>query len=225
MKILLNILSVFISSGSAFAAVYHDIDTTIPLKCTLSSTNQNRIVVAEGRIRKAIFLDERIAVQTEEESGQAFIYPLDFIEKPITVSIVTEKGLVQDLEIKFADRSSEVVILKEKKLEELESSQNTSQDVSKIIETILDGAIPPGYVYLEGMGEKLFIRKKVIAALIARFEGEKETIYFYRIANKSRKQICLNEGEFNLSDATWTYLDKRELRRKEETFVLISVKR
>ena len=56
-----------------YAIVEQTIDTTKPMKCVLSRTHQNRIMIKNGIVKKLIYPAGTFSVRMEEESGQAFL--------------------------------------------------------------------------------------------------------------------------------------------------------
>lgn len=217
--------TLFLSPYCVSAAIFHDIDTTTPLKCTLSSSHQNRVIASGGRIAKAIFPDNRISVQIEDESGQIFIYALGPIANETTVSVVTENGYVQDLEIRFEDKSSEVVILNEPNEKCKDESPNQMQAVPILIDEILQGNIPKGYCCFRENGENRKIRKGIVVETLARFEGESDIIYLYKVINRMRSSVCIHEQQLSLPCGLWVFLERNSICPKEETIAIVAVKR
>jgi TraK protein len=201
------------------AVVFHEIDTTLPAKCSFSNTNQNRIVVENGRIEKVIFTDDSITVRMEEESGQAFVCAFKPITIETVVSVVTDKGEVQDLEISFEKRSSEVVVLKSSK-----SKKNTIEDrnIVKIIDQILSGQTPDGYCCKEGRGDWYCIENGFKASTIAEFESSRDMIRMVTIINASKNENRLSESQLGSLDTQWVYLIKKTLSCQERTIALVS---
>lgn len=209
-------------------AIYHDIDTTTPLKCTLSSQHQNRIVVSEGRVGKVIFPDARISVQMEEDSGQIFVYALEDIVNETTISVITDTGLVQDLEVSFAEKSSEVVILREVLLSDCCAEESTRRlfSISCQVRDILNGVTPKGYVCFEGGRDVREICSGVFTEKLAIFEGQLETLYLYRVINYSGSCVCLHETQLDPNGASaWIFLENNSLNPKGDTLAIVASKR
>ena len=81
----------------------------------------------------------------EEESGQVFVYTLEPIPDVLTLSVITNCG-VQDLEISFESRSSEVVILENpddicETSNSMKSPKEQMNNINEIIESILRGSV------------------------------------------------------------------------------------
>jgi hypothetical protein len=208
------------------AVIFHEIDTTRPLRCTFSLEHQNRVMVNGGRIQKAIFPDGRISVQMEDESGQIFVYPLNNFQRETTLSVVTENGFVQDLEIKFEVQSTEVVILNEpgEVCDESNEKEIEAAKIENSIRKILNGETPEGFVAFEDFRGETKSMICLDVKRIARFEGDRQTLYLYLIMNKGLKHICLHEQTLS-STANWIYLAQNNLQPKEEIVAIVSVNR
>ena len=217
------------SMYSMFASVFHDIDTTQPLKCTFSLSQHNRVMVVNGRVLKIISPDERLSIRMEEESGQAFIYVLEPILKPTTLSVVTKNGFVQDLEVAFEDKSLEVVILKEPTPTKEEKTkcgrpENWLEEASNNIQTIIAGNIPEGYEYRQ-MDYTKQLKLGITATTVKRFENDLEIIYVYDLKNscKGTKSLCEKELEFE--GVQWVYLNNHRLKVGETVLGMVSVRK
>lgn len=221
-KILLGLFGMMLNIlPSLEGAVFSKIDTTVPLKCVFSNEHQNRIIVDKGRIEKVIFTDDALAVRLEEESGQVFVYLTHPKGKEIVLSVVTESGIVQDLEICFEEKSSEIVILQKP---ESQKALCQPHDIEQIIETILAGQSPKGYCCFDG-GESRMVQSQIFLNAIARFEGNQEIINLFRIENKAAYRSCLIEQELCSPSTNWVYLVKRELSPHEETIAIVAESR
>lgn len=93
------ILTLILSAASLSAAIYHPIDTTQTLRCCFSISQHNRVLIDKGRIKKIIFPEEKLHVRMEETSGQVFIQAKTSLQERVVVSIISQTGIVQDVEI------------------------------------------------------------------------------------------------------------------------------
>lgn len=83
------------------------------LKALISSDSMNRLAVANDRITQIFGDSETYEVQTEESTGQIFLKPTaENGTKPLSVTIITENGLTQDLTLEPAVREAVTLILK-----------------------------------------------------------------------------------------------------------------
>ena len=215
----ITLLGVISSSGILSGAIFHQIDTTTSLKCKFSSIHQNRVVVDGGRVEKVVFTDDSIAIRMEEESGQAFICAVAPIYREIVVSFVTDKGLVQDLEIHFEDRSPEVVVLRES---DSRDQKYAYRDMWSLLEKILSGHTPDGFCCVEDIGEQQTICLGIDLDPITSFIGCCETIRLMRVINTKRCENQIFECDLCSPATQWVFLVKNDLTPFEETIAVIS---
>ncbi len=139
------------------AAQNIELDSTNLLKCTLSSRHHNRVFVDGQRIKKVIYPEGDISIRMEEDSGQIFVQAMVDEPSETTVTIITNCGVVQDLELSFSDKASEILILREKAEEkscdfsgviamDCGDEVNAIQDA---IEKMITGKIPEEYIPVE----------------------------------------------------------------------------
>lgn len=100
---------IFLGMSNVYGLVTSDIDDTRKLKVTLSAKDTNRITIDNSRIAQVFGIEELMAIQFDEENGQCFVKAKTNPGHPVTLTLITEEGETQDLEITFADQSSEVV--------------------------------------------------------------------------------------------------------------------
>lgn len=228
--VVLFTLGCFITDAQA--ALYLDIDMSNILRCTLSSRHHNRIVVDGKRIKKVIYPEGAIAIRVEEQSGQIFVQPM--IEAPpnTTVSIVTNDGLVQDLELNFEDKTSEIVILQTCSTENFSCeseefpfrNENFPLDsIQALINSILNGSVPEEYTVVEAEEIDCMVNRGVSLKSLSKLIGSNHTIYIIGIENQSSRRKILKEQEINILQGDWIFIENRELHSKEKTIALIGV--
>lgn len=206
-------------------AIFHDIDTTTPLPCTLSSTHQNRILVSEGRIAKVIFPEGSLSIQMEEESGQAFVCAVASLPGSTTLTVVTDRGLVQDIEAQFEDGPSQVVILREEHKTPLsEHRPGPWAKTNTLLDQLLKGKVPKGYCRFS-LRSRMSIDHGLFMDTLASFEGAKDTLYLYKIKNTKRHTVQLQERCLSAPGSLWVYLEKHTLDPGEETWAVQALKR
>jgi len=204
------------------ATIYCDLDTTSLIKCTFSAKHHNRIILNRGSIIKVIFSETDVSIRLEEESGQVFVQSLTFKPWPTTLSVVTEEGLVQDIEISFMDQSSEILILNipEECDKVCDNGNAFDQDIASTLEDILKGRAPTGYRSFEMSCVSNVVKNGVKAEKKAKFVGPNNTLYFWEIQNFSCFKKTIYECELATEGTLWVYLAKNCLRRNEKTFAI-----
>lgn len=230
MKKMIWLSLIHLYAFSLSAVTFHTLDTTSPLQCYLSARFQNRIMHQEQRIQKIISSDqERLSIQMEEATGQAFIYLRDPQLKETSISVISDCGTVQDIHIHFIERLSEVIILQTpeeialKSIEE-DSAQTVFEDTKlQLVQEILSGTIPEGYrpctmiknTYRPKRGIELTLHKKL--------EGPCEWIYVYQVVNTLRQTQELLECELEAKEFQWIFLQNNTLAPKQKSLAIISV--
>lgn len=204
-------------------AIFYQIDTTMPLKCTFSSLYQNRVAVDKGRVEKAIYCEDMIDVRLEEESGQAFVYCTGPTAKETVLSIVTDKGQVQDIELTFEEQSTEVVILQNPS--KTSNYSPHSQEISTIINEVLCGRAPKGFCCFTSNLQQQELCGVFLLDPIATFEGLHQSLHLLRIVNNGRCENYINEVEINLPSTLWVYLVKHDLLPQEETLAIVAIRK
>lgn len=83
------------------------------LEAHIATDVMNRLAVANDRIINVFGDDGAFVAQTDEHTGQVFIKPTsDNQQKPLSITIITENGLTQDLTLHPDQPSASSVILK-----------------------------------------------------------------------------------------------------------------
>ena len=83
------------------------------LNAAISKDSMNRITVANDRITHVFGDEESYVLQTEEHSGQIFLKPTaDNGNKPLSLTLMTENGLTQDLTLEPTQKGATTLILK-----------------------------------------------------------------------------------------------------------------
>lgn len=208
------------------------IDTTVLLRSTLSSRHHNRISFENKRIRKVFYPEGAILIRIEEDSGQIFVQAL--IDQPpvTTISLVTNDGIIQDLELSFSDKSSEILILKESKGECCQEGvticsycvfQDKQMRIQDVVDQVLAGYAPEEYLSMDDNGDSFCIKKGIILRRSSVLIGPLDTVYIMTVENRSYRCQRLQECELNVLGGEWVYLDKPILNSGEKALVMIGV--
>lgn len=218
--------------ASTEAAQNIEIDSTNLLRCTLSSRHHNRISVDGQRIKKVIYPEGDVSIRMEEDSGQIFVQAMVDFPSETTATIITNCGVVQDLEFSFADKASEILILREKIDEEnVDFSGLIAMDcgdeinaIQDVIEKMLSGTILEEYIPVEDRQICCRIKREVILKSSMRLVGPLYTIYVLTLENKGRRLEKIHEREINFVAGEWIFIEKNELDRGDKALVLMGVK-
>ena len=148
------------NSGCSYGLVTADIDDTQKLKVTLSAKDTNRITIDNSRI--AVFgVEELMAIQFDEENGQCFVKAKTNPGHPVTLTLITEEGETQDLEVTFADVPSELVRLHSlkkalKPLSEVvgDDEENGHAEAIELMKQLVRQQVPKGFTVM-GLDRKI----------------------------------------------------------------------
>ena len=93
---------------------------------SISCDSMNRIAFANDRISQVFGDEEAYTMQVDENGGQIFLKPTEANgEKPIALTVTTENGVVQDLELLPKKMSTATIILKGEKSSHTQSSHDS----------------------------------------------------------------------------------------------------
>jgi hypothetical protein len=187
-------------------------------------------MIENARIKKLVATEcERLSIQIEEMTGQAFIYARDPSVKETSVSVVSETGVIQDIHICFMERMPEVIVLQDPEaidcqICELANEQLEQTDVLNRVEEILNGKIPANYLPCSITASKWIPKKGIELELKSKLEGPVDTIYIYQATNILKQQQTLLECELECEGSAWVYLETNTLNPKQKIFSIVAVK-
>lgn len=111
-QIFVSIL-IFLGYADVFGTTSLSIDPTQRIKSKISKDTMNRITVTNDRITQVFGDNEAYEIQTEEGTGQVFIKPTpDNGVKPLSITIITENNITQDLLLEPIQKEASTLILK-----------------------------------------------------------------------------------------------------------------
>jgi hypothetical protein len=222
------VLALFLCVTPLSGAILYEIDTKKPLCCSFSNKHHNRILIEEGRVKKIMFPEEKLFIRMEDVSGQVFVQAKYQLQEPTVVSVITQEGLVQDIEITFSDCPSQVVVLKDgvsakgqPLCEPVASSCCSSIDCS--IACLLKGKMPSGYVSMPFRRSVFSPKLGITAKLVGKLQGNAETLCIYEIVNSNFWSRKIFEKEIACRGALWVFLEKKCLASKEKIMGIVAV--
>lgn len=207
-----------------YALVVKTIDELRPLQVTFSDRSFNRIAVESGGIKKIIAPEELFDIQIDEITSQAFISIKENFDQPIAISVITDAGFVQDIEIVANDRPMEMILLKEPRQKERLDVSSPREAAVKILQSLEKGQLPLGYasVHLQSEDQREANNLNLKLTPIRAVEGPFDQVTFYSLVNISTTKIQLREPIFALPGDHWIYLPKESLEPNEQTTLIIS---
>ena len=119
MKKMLKQVTVFLVLGWGLSPVMATTSTVLTmspekrLKATIAQDSMNRLTVENDRITQVFGDEESYILQAEEHTGQIFLKPTaDNGDKPLSLTLMTENGLTQDLTLELTQKGATTLILK-----------------------------------------------------------------------------------------------------------------
>lgn len=215
-----------LSYTSAYALIEHPINEKKTIPVSLSTVSHNRISIEKGSVEK-IFGDETcFSISIDRTTGNAFVNLSKTLTDPMTLTVVTSSGLIQDLSVTSSDKPSEHLILKEseEKIDELTSTTSDFHGHTiDFLNKILEGKIPLGYGQRPLQpDERLSLPHPLSSTPIEAFEGPYEHIIVYKIKNTGKDSVVMSADSLKKGRVLWVFLNAHELKPKEELLCIIS---
>lgn len=220
-------LILLILFSSVEALVEEQINEKKPISIHFSITSHNRISVERGGVEKIFGDESSFNIAIDRATGNAFVNLTRPILEPLTLTVVTRSGLIQDLSITSGEKPSEHLILKEVDEDRMETSSissNAHKPTVDFLNRILEGKIPIGY------GERPLEEDDVLklphplsASAITAFEGPFEHIVVYKIKNRGKGSIVMNADTIKTAQTSWVFLSSNELNAKKALLCIIAI--
>ncbi|MFB5616679.1 MAG: type-F conjugative transfer system secretin TraK, partial [Nitrosopumilus sp.] len=162
------------------------------LTVVFSSEHHNRIIVEGGRVAKIIFPKGYLDVEIEQVCGNVYISSNNITPQNVTVSLITENGYCQDIQISFSNKPSEIFVLSEKEGSGITPSTNKGDEVGKVVKALINGCVPEGYYFRDTSKKNISSSKGLCKQFVSLLEGSRDRIYIFKITNTKK---CLREIE------------------------------
>jgi type-F conjugative transfer system secretin TraK len=207
------------NSSCSYGLVKADIDDTQKLKVTLSAKDTNRITIDNSRIAQVFGVEELMAIQFDEENGQCFVKAKTNPGHPVTLTLITEEGETQDLEVTFADVPSEVVRLHslKKDLKPLSDvvgndEENVHAEAIELMKHLVRQQVPKGFSVSDLPGTKERVLKNgCTLQTLKRLTGRGWEIWLGNVKNPTEALIRLKESAFASEQDIAVYVSQGEL--------------
>lgn len=216
-----------------YGLVTAEIDETQKLKVTFSQRDTNRISIDNSRISQVFGVEELMAIQFDEENGQCFVKAKTNPGHPVTLTLITEEGETQDLEITFADQSSEVVRLHSIKKDLKPLSEAVSEDeinlqmqAVELIKQLVRQQRPKGLsvIHLSDQPE-VPLSNGVTLQITQQLRGGGFEVIVGALLNSSDARRVLNESQIAGEQDLAIYLSQRDLHPGQSAAYMIIRKR
>lgn len=204
---------------SIYGLVTAEIDDTQKLKITLSAKDTNRITIDNSRIAQVFGVEELMAIQFDEENGQCFVKAKTNPGHPVTLTLITEEGETQDLEVTFADVPSELVRLHSlkkdlKPLSEVVGDDDGSlhAEAIELMKQLVRQQIPKGFSVSELSDTKERVLKNgCTLQTLKRLTGRGWEILMGSVKNPTESMIRIKESALASEQDIAVYLSQGEL--------------
>jgi type-F conjugative transfer system secretin TraK len=210
---------ILLGTSNVYGLVVSDIDDTQKLKVTLSIKDTNRITIDNSRIAQVFGVEELMAIQFDEENGQCFVKAKTNPGHPVTLTLITEEGETQDLEVTFADVPSELVRLHSlkkdlKPLSEVVGDDDGSvhAEAIELMKQLVRQQIPKGFSVSELSDTKERVLKNgCTLQTLKRLTGRGWEILLGRVKNPTESIIRIKESGLASEQDIAVYLSQGEL--------------
>lgn len=172
------------------------------LEAVISSDSMNRIAVANDRITQ-IFGDEgSFESQNDETTGQVFLKPTsENGEKNLSLTLITEQGITQDLTLKPTAKSATTVILKNTKNTKIQShevgfSTDKGMSAQNQILDVLKLAVMGQLPLLEEDSTSRIAPEGFDLSPIYSYQGGPYIVHVYHIQNTTETDIEIQDNSF-----------------------------
>lgn len=238
----------FLTTAVANAAIVRTLDESKSIELSISKQNLTRITVKDDRVANIFGITGEYVLEADEELGQVFIRPVGLggTNKPIYLTLTTEKGHTQDLHLIPKDQAPTTLILEEGNQETLLSQGSAAQvpttqrpatrvliardEIEDLLQACQEGRIPLGYKVAPLDLKPLKGPFKSLHLLIREIRGEKLGGLTYEVKNLSKLPLILSEQEFTQiphakrSDIIAVWIAKKTINPGERTYVHVIAK-
>ncbi len=218
-KTLALLSGVLLSQPSLALQTYKMVDqqkTTV----ILSKENYTRISIEEDRIQQIFGAEGIFDIQSDDEMGQIFLKPLNTsLSKPVSITIVTEGGLTQDIRLIPRPVEAQSILFKPEDLE-IKEVPKTKSYRTELVE-LMQGMVRSNYLEdYDKMPLKTSEREAVEGLEIepvSIYLGDQYTGRLYTLKNSSDAPINLTEQMFSKGGDVALLLVAKSLLPKQQT--------
>lgn len=232
MRLLLIGSCLLVPFTNCFAMQLKELSPYQKVNIVVSSYEFNRIAVENDRISNVFAMKDHFHIETDEQNGQIFVEVKDQGSSDVaSLSIVTEKGVTQDISLTAKHIPAETILFKSAGTGldrdgitingELKELHNENEQMTVLIKSMIQNQRLEGY----------HIRHHYDSAdkFIGQITVKLETIYegnfigeVYQVTNSSDKPLVLVEQDFyNGNKIKMILLSKRNLEAGEKCYLYV----
>ncbi|MBY0280987.1 MAG: type-F conjugative transfer system secretin TraK [Alphaproteobacteria bacterium] len=241
-------LFLFLASSSLYAAQVYNLSEGSRIQANICPTEMNRIAIEGDRIAQVFGSDGKFTYQVDEETGQFFLKPLfnqegsnqegsiqegGFPHVPVSLTLITESGLTQDLTLFPKEKTSATILLKPSVINsKTASSLSSFEGLSRAL-PYQDGLIQALRVLVsegEGITEKQdnletpHLRSAasgLTAQFVRQVKGPGYLAQVFEIKNTNAEEETLQEKQFFQTNDLALALSKTTLRPQEKATLYV----
>jgi type-F conjugative transfer system secretin TraK len=189
----------------------------------ISLDSINRIYVEDDRIAQVFGLNEDLVIETDNNTGQIFLRTKQ--NKPIDLSIITEKQVTLDLRLLPKDISGETIIIKTNKpTEPAKFNAKTTSYLDRITTLMLAMANSQSITSftINKVHKEILLWEKIELLQTSEYIGNKLIGEVYSLTNKTQDRIFLTETQFGWQQGVaGVAIKKHALALKETTQIYV----
>jgi len=167
------------------------------LTADISVDSINRISVEDDRIAQVFGLNEDLVIETDNNTGQIFVRTKQ--NKPIDLSIITEKQITLDLRLLPQDIPAETIIIKTNKLQDPAKvnakTTNYLDQITTLTLAMANANNLTGYS-VNPVNKEILLWDKVELLQTKEYIGSKLIGEVYTLTNKTKERLFLTEIQF-----------------------------
>lgn len=193
-------------------------------QAVISQKQHTRIAVEEDRIQQIFGAEGQFDVQSDDERGQIFLKPLMLdASKPISITIVTENGLTQDLRLMPRAVEAQSILFKPSVslTEAIIEKKSRSTELSELMQAMVSGRTFEPYDKrpLKHVDRKTSKNYKLDPVCV--YRGAQFTGRVYKITNLNDRPVALSETQLSGRRDVAISIASRNLQPQQGTKIFI----
>lgn len=217
---LLTLGGILVSASSVYALQTYPMADQQKTDVIFSKESFTRISVENDRIQQVFGADGLIEIQSDDEQGQLFLKPSPaFPGKPVSITIVTEGGITQDIRLLPRGVDAQSVLFKPEEIKEDKPIpvQSETDDLVRLMDGMVHGHFLPEF----DKKPLSDCHRREIKGLevqgVSVFEGEDLRGEIYTVKNVSDLPMTLTEETVSESQDKALLLVHKQLSPKQQT--------
>lgn len=217
------ILMLTLMTANAYALQLKQLYKDHRLEADISLDSINRIYVEDDRIAQVFGLTEDLVIETDNNTGQIFLRTKQ--NKPIDLSVITEKQVTLDLRLFPKHIPAETILIKTNKpTEPAKINAKTTNYLDQITSLMLAMANSnsiTGFT-INKVNKEILLWDKIDLLQTEEYLGNKLIGDTYTLTNKTRDRIFLTETQFGWQKrVAGVAIKKHALAPKETTKIYV----